>query len=379
MRLLTLLLLLIFPFWSSGQEQRTMVFQGQQRNFILYVPSNLPADFRPPLVFVLHGFTQNSSAIMAFSGFNALAENQNFVVAYADGVGNAWNTNSGFPGGSTADDVGFLNTLIDSLQAELAIDTTRVYACGFSAGAFMSHRLACELSYRIRAIAAVSGTMSSAAFSACNPSNSVPVLQIHGTADAVVSYGGGFANVAVESTMDFWAQRNACGGTPSVEPLPDSNTADGSTVERHVYGSCTTGAETELLKVLSGGHSWPGDLGSSGVGNTNRDINASQEIWNFFNRFGGSPNGTGSFLPQTSALFIYPNPATNWLQLPDEVSVNTAWRITDISGRDLTAQVKRLANTSLDVTDLPDGLYVIQLVHGTQSNCYRFIIQHESK
>ena len=52
---------------------------------------------------------------------------------------------------------GFISALIDSLTADLNIDTTRVYATGMSNGAFMTYTLGCELSDRIAAIAPVAG------------------------------------------------------------------------------------------------------------------------------------------------------------------------------------------------------------------------------
>ncbi|HRK29013.1 MAG TPA: PHB depolymerase family esterase [Chitinophagales bacterium] len=186
-----------------AQTNGSFTFGGQNRTYIAYVPSGYAPGSSLPLVFVLHGFTQSAQAIMNYSGFNTVAEANNFIAVYPNGVGNAWNTNSGFPGGSTADDVGFISALIDTMHATYGIDTASVFSCGFSAGGFMSHLLACELGNRIAAIAAVGGTMSDAAFNACEPSRPVPVLQIHGTADAVVSYNGSFANVAVNNTINF--------------------------------------------------------------------------------------------------------------------------------------------------------------------------------
>ena len=156
----------------------------------MYVPAAYQPGDSWPLVFVLHGFTQTSSAIMGVSGFNAIADTGEFIVAYPNGVGNAWNTNSGMTGGSTADDIGFISALTDTLQALYNIDTTRVFSCGFSAGGYMSHRLACESSRCYAAVASVAGTMSVNAFNACVPSRDISVMQIHGTSDAIVSYNG---------------------------------------------------------------------------------------------------------------------------------------------------------------------------------------------
>jgi len=372
LRLLSTVLASLALLPCLAQEQRTLTHGGIERQYILYVPELLPQDVQPPLVFVLHGFTQSAESIMNYSGFNAIADAEGFVLAYANGVGNGWNTNSGFPGGSTADDVGYISALTDVLHDELDVDTTRVYSCGFSAGGFMSHRLACELGYRIRAIAAVGGTMSSAAFNACTPATQVPVLHIHGTSDAVVSYGGGFANVAVEEVMGLWAERNGCDAAPVITALADTDPDDNSTVERHVYGGCADDADTELLKVLSGGPTWPSALGTSGVGNTNRDISASDEIWAFFNRFGTGALSVTSVQP--AQMVAWPNPTAGPLHLPQAGADGLRWSITDLAGRDMGAGVRPMGDTVLDVSDLPRGLYLLHLETGGSRHAQRLVV-----
>lgn len=281
--LLFLYFLLFVQKPVQAQTQLTMVHNGITRNYTLYVPPSFSPGNSWPLVFVLHGFTQTAQAIMSYSGFNAIADTASFIAVYPDGVGNAWNTNSGMSGGSTADDIGFIGALTDTLFAQYGIDTTRVFSCGFSAGGYMSHRLACESPRCYAAIASVAGTMSTGAYAACLPSRPVPVMQIHGTSDFVVSYNGGFGGVSVADVVNKWVSSNACPTTPQVTAMPDLVTTDFSTVERSVYSPCAGSTEVILYKVNGGGHQWPGTTAlAAGIGTTNRDINASAEIWNFF-------------------------------------------------------------------------------------------------
>lgn len=267
----------------KAQTSGSFLYDGITRSYIVYTPSSYVPGSSLPLVFVLHGFTQSAQNIMDVSGFNQVADTSNFIVVYPNGVGNAWNTNSGMTGGSTADDIGFLSALTDTMISTYGIDTTRVYSCGFSAGGYMSHRLACESSRCYAAVASVAGTMSSAAYSACNPSRIVSVMQIHGTSDAVVSYTGGFGGVSVDDVISKWTSLNVCPPTPVVTQLPNTNLFDNSTVERNQYSPCAVASEVELLKVNGGGHQWPGTTSLlGGLGTINRDINASREIWSFF-------------------------------------------------------------------------------------------------
>ncbi len=133
-RSLITLILVAASSIASAQVSGTITHDGITRDHILYVPSGYVAGTPTPLVFVMHGFTQSASAIMNVTGFNDLAEQEGFLVAYPNGVNNGWNTNSPLPGGSTADDVGYIGALLDSLQDQYSVDSTRVYACGFSAG-----------------------------------------------------------------------------------------------------------------------------------------------------------------------------------------------------------------------------------------------------
>lgn len=319
------LIILLWSFTTQAQTNATLLFDGQTRNYIVYTPTGFSAQEQLPLVMVLHGFTQTAQNIMDVSNFNAIANANHFVAVYPNGVGNAWNTNSGFPGGSTANDIGFLTQLVHEMRNLYNIDTTRVYSCGFSAGGYMSHRLACESNICLAAIASVSGTMSDAAYNNCTPWKHIPVLQIHGTSDLVVFYNGGLGSKSVNDVINFWANNNGCPNTATVTNLPDVNTSDGSTVQRFTYQPCTDQTRVELLKVNSGGHQWPGTGAAlGGLGNINQDISASQEIWNFFSNFrcvncnAWQPQISGNVTVCASGTYLYqaaiptPNSAYTW-------------------------------------------------------------------
>ena len=80
--------------------------------------------------------------------------------------------------------------MIDDISTRYNVDPKRIFIVGHSNGAFMSHRLACDLSDRIAAIASLAGAAWNDA-SKCNPSSQVSVLDVHGDADTVINYGGG--------------------------------------------------------------------------------------------------------------------------------------------------------------------------------------------
>ena len=86
--------------------------------------------------------------------------------------------------GSTIDDVGFTEALIDELANLYTINLDRVYATGMSNGGFMSFLLACQLSEKIAAIASVTlNSMTLDTYDNCKAQHPTPILQIHGTSD----------------------------------------------------------------------------------------------------------------------------------------------------------------------------------------------------
>ena len=349
-----------------AQTNETLQHNGLTRDYILYVPTTYQVGQSLPLVFVLHGFTQSAQTIMDVTEFNAVAESNNFIVAYPNGVGNACNTNSGFPGGSSADDIGYIDVLADSLTAEFGIDTTRIYSCGFSAGGFLSHRLACESPRCFAAIASVSGTMSNNASDDCAPQHSTPVMQIHGTSDIIVSYNGSiFSGIGVNDVITQWTGLLNCPTTPVTTALPDIDTGDGSTVEKQVYTPCDGSSEVVLLKVNGGGHQWPGSSAVlGGIGNTNQDIDASQEIWNFFQSFSCGQLATSVTAPSAPSVQAWPNPCTGLLHIEGLVT-STPYELLDATGRSVRSGSIASRTASLDMGSLDTGSYVLRLLDGT--------------
>ena len=170
--------------------------QNRKRTYHLHLPENF-SDFETySLVMVLHGGAANAEYAARMSEMRELADKENFIVVYPNGTGIyehavlTWNAGicCVYAKEHEIDDVGFLEKLIDKLIAEYPIDKNRVFITGISNGAMMAHRLACEISEKIRAIAPVAGMLN---YDEKEPTTSVSVLAIHGTADEHAPYGGG--------------------------------------------------------------------------------------------------------------------------------------------------------------------------------------------
>lgn len=351
---------LIFPKILISQQERMIMHQGTQRSFIHYTPTDYQPDSTYPLVLILHGFTQSADDIMDYSGFNALAEEHDFIAVYPNGVNNAWNTQSGFPGGSTAPDIDFLATLIDLLLDEQSIDPQRVYACGFSAGGFMSYILACELQDRLAAIASVAGTYSRNAFNACQPDRPFPILHIHGTDDLIVPPGGSLANIPVQESLEFWRNHNGCPVNPEISEGTD-DAGDGTRIEQLDYRNCQASSAIQYLRVINGGHTWPGAPPGSGLGTTTENLDASVAIWDFFSQF-EAPISTQVSRSPIDPIQVFPNPAHHQIEI--QVPSNSpakSLRIFRIDGKEMIHRQLNGSNLKIDISQWPSGQYWIQL------------------
>ena len=279
---------------AAGTERVELSSGGEERWYDRLVPSGY--DGTPvPLVIDLHGYLSGAETQAAISGFGAHAEREGFVLATPQGNSDLpyWNAT---PEPDLPDDVGFVADVIDDVSATVCIDPDRVYVDGFSNGAFLASLVACELSDRVAAIAAVAGLLVP---EGCAPSRPVPVLAIHGSEDRYVPPDGGagpaladlewsddsraaFAGLAfgdVTEAAATWAELDRCDPTPTRSEVS-------AEVGLTAYGDCAGGAAVDLYVVDGGGHTWPSSAFSHAsaaiLGPTTDDIDATELIWSFF-------------------------------------------------------------------------------------------------
>jgi len=337
---------------------------GIQRDYILYIPAIYDGNTDVPLVLNFHGFGSNANEQMHYGDFRDIADTEGFLLVHPEGTlsngDQFWNV--GFPGStstSTIDDVGFTEALIDKLSTLYAIDLDRVYATGMSNGGFVSFLLACQLSEKIAAVASVTGSMTQDTFNDCNAQHPTPVLQIHGTSDSVVPYDGDITwTLSIVDVFSFWMNYNNCDTNPIITTFPDIYTLDGSTVDHFVYSGGDNGVTTEHLKVIGGGHTWPGS--AFNFPGTNYDINASMKIWQFFSRF--DVNGTLSVSEfDNRQVIIYPNPTNSKINLSLKFSEELNYELFSSLGKRLIIGTIKTDNQEIDLSNLSPNIYYLKL------------------
>jgi polyhydroxybutyrate depolymerase len=277
---------------APGTIERSISIDGTERTYFLRVPPGYDGSEAVPLLLALHPFLGNGGTIETGTGFSNIADRENFIVAYPNGVNNSWNDGSG--GGSNASDVSFLSALIDTLSAEFVIDTERVFVTGASSGAFMTWRLAAEIGDRLAGIAPVMAVFPMDVAFASIPDTAVPMIYITGTNDPITPFAGGLVQ-AGPTPVDFLSAVDTAfyrvfvnGLVPeavTVENLPQAAPGDGTSIVLARWAEGNPDAPVDFYIVLGGGHQWPGgDLGiPQFIGGSNtQELDASETIWAFF-------------------------------------------------------------------------------------------------
>jgi len=236
------------------------------------------------LVMMLHGYSSNNNNLLSYSKMNAIADQNGFMICYPQGAityltnQSHWNANLQM---SDINDIDFLSDLVIEIQKQYKVSKENVFVAGMSNGGFMSYTLGCERSDIFKAVASVTGTMSGYDWENCSPEYKIPVMQISGTIDRTVpwdgtmntAFGWGGAPHILE-VMEFWSDLNACTKDELIN-FPDIDKSDNSTVSLTKKKGGSYNNEVWFYKIEGGGHDWPGAWG-------NKDINASEEIWKFF-------------------------------------------------------------------------------------------------
>jgi len=267
--LVTLFLILFAPLASLAQPEtgtQTILSAGTERSYLLYVPENLGSE-PVPLVLNFHGSGGVPENQLATSGFDAIADREGFAVAFPAGAfsntvsSRSWNANVE-PG---VDDVQFARDVIADVSMRMNIDATRIYATGFSGGARMSSRLACELADVLAAAAPVAGLQYP---EGCTLDRAIPILAIHGKADRTNSYelaenSRPYWRMGVETAVDGWREANGCSNSSQVVGFAEND-------ELRSWSACDLTAEIQFYVIEDGGHVWP-DW-------------ASESIWSFFEK-----------------------------------------------------------------------------------------------
>lgn len=252
------------PFDGTAQALFATSDAGpiMSRPYKYKVPSRYDATKATPLVVMLHGFTASGEINEVILRLAPLAESRTFLYAFPDGTKNPlgmrfWNATDFCCNffGSTVDDVAYITAVIDDMASRYNVDKHRVFLVGHSNGGYMAHRMACDRSSKIAGIVSLAGAQWKDA-TRCRPTDKVSVLQVHGTLDGLVAYGGGSLYPSAKDTVATWANRNGCLGRLGYagKRIDLDGVIPGAETKIEEYTGCPASGAVELWTIEGGSH-----------------------------------------------------------------------------------------------------------------------------
>ena len=272
------------PMREPGDYRFSFIRDGVGRDYFVHVPDQYHGQPMPMLI-ALHeeegegGFAEDTLLIRK-------SQKAGFVIVAPNGYPLLPSTYSRFPSGSratwnagrccgpakyhNADDVGFIREVINRVERQANIDHKRIFVTGFSNGAMMAWRLACEAP-EVRGIAPVAGTDNT---ETCHPSHPVAVIEFHASDDDHLPFYGGKGDpsighidfTSVDASQQKWVEIDRA------NPAPERVlSVRGAYCDLH--RGQAGGAPVELCVTERGRHSWPGPT---------QAINAYNLMWDFF-------------------------------------------------------------------------------------------------
>ncbi|MBL0926711.1 MAG: prolyl oligopeptidase family serine peptidase [Phycisphaerales bacterium] len=292
-----------WAFYSAafGPPPPPAAARGEEREFVLtlrvgdrdrraiVVNAPRPGESIRPAVLALHGGMGSANQMRSNSGFDGLARAEGFCVVYPEGTDfgegrHAWNTGHLLRRQvQEADDIAYLDALIDTLIRDHGADPARICMTGGSNGGMMTLVYGVARAERLAAIAPVVAAMFT--FDR-RPAAPLPILLINGARDNEVPIEGGMSRNPLVSraqstpyqplkdTVSFWVGVNGS--------KPDPLVSVSGTVTTTTFDAGPGGAATVSIVDSEGGHGWPGARARRGVNRPIATFNGADRVWEFF-------------------------------------------------------------------------------------------------
>ncbi|KAI0473427.1 carbohydrate esterase family 1 protein [Xylariaceae sp. FL0804] len=264
---------------------------GRERSYSVHLPSDYDRSAPYPVVLGFHGYPGTGLFFEADTKLSESRYSADKIMVYPNGVGGSW-AGANYSSVSVPEDLQFVADLLDALRAGYCVDDSRIYATGISNGAGFVDVIACDATVggEFAAFAPASGayyTDNNSTHGSCVPARSpLPVLEIHGGADASVSYEGGAGEGGIEppipTWLDWWAARDGCADDPEVDQSFDDD------VQHYTWTCNGTAGALQHWKVDDMGHCWASteiNFSQISIGQGPTHINASRIIMDFFDQY----------------------------------------------------------------------------------------------
>lgn len=356
-----LMMLFVNAGFSQSNNYDSISFDGRWRTHMIHLPTGYTTNNKYPIVLAFHGGgPYGYLSIQSQSRLSLKADSAGFIVVYPEGVkvlGNrTWNADGCCAPSTTlkVNDVGYVNALLNYLFKSNSIDTTRVYATGFSNGALLCYRLANELTSRFAAIAPVAGDLLNYPW---NPSRAIPIISFHSYQDQNIKYFGGITRGTTgtyfppqDSIFNIISKNYSC------VIFKDTLFHNTNKYDHFKYSNCSCNAVIEQYVSYDGEHSWPGGL-STGSITVSKQFSATYLMWQFFQNFTITCNTAKNINFNNLHFSIYPNPFDSKINL-ENATGNEYYILMDCLGKPIW-QGKNIDKQEFSF--LPNGFYLLNI------------------
>ncbi len=207
-----------------------------------------------PVLIWYHGHRGNGASIHRGGGLQRDFLEQGYALLAPNGYQSGDGPRS-YPAreGAPRDDVAFTFAVLEAASTRANLDLDRLYAAGFSAGGSMAWLLACEAGDRLQGMVSVAGALRRPNPTDCAGLQGLPVMQVHGFADAQVPFEGrgigAWHQGSVWEILDRARDANGCRSNPDDIVMSDQ-------FRTRVWDVSCTGAPVRI-DVHDGGHGLP--------------------------------------------------------------------------------------------------------------------------
>ena len=226
-----------------GLKQRSFQIDGVTRYYLVYVPSGYDGSIALPMVIANHGHAARSEVYAQHSEWWRVAEARNFIVVFPQGSRCTSHPLCGCTQWASEDwEAEYIRQVMDLVQAEYFVDSTRIYVTGHSNGGAFTGYLAAEMPDVFAAAANVGGTaMMLETVPAHEEGKYMPYLAIVGQYDLM---GMGDYSSPDSCSYLHMAQRLEINGMSDIQPLRKDT---GSYTQ---YDYCGTQLNIPLVKIM---------------------------------------------------------------------------------------------------------------------------------
>ena len=218
------------------------------RKVIIHAPEKQQNN-KYPIMFFFHGSGNDAESGFVLSN---LVNAEEFIGVYPQGYKKSWNLGEER---SDADDVEFVNMIIEKLKEYRNLDTENIFAIGTSNGAAMVNELGLKTNF-FKGIAPLSSQL----LTRQNPSNTtnpMSVYQICGSDDETIPYEGGISDVghtfkSAHDSAKNWAEAFNCNLNYSLNLVGQDSI--------FTYNNCKNNNTIKFKRIENGNHGLNGRL-----------------------------------------------------------------------------------------------------------------------